>query len=448
MNKSYENAKEVISQLNTAGYEAYFVGGFVRNQVMGVEKTTDFDICTSALPEQVKEVFTKTFDTGIAHGTVTVLLGGDAFEVTTYRIDGEYTDNRRPNEVHFTTDLYEDLRRRDFTFNAMAMDINGKIIDPFNGQGDIEAKIIRAVGNPAERFAEDPLRILRGIRFLAQLGSEFQIETTTLSAMKSQAPLLQKISKERIQIELTKTIIGSNLNALRIAYENEITQHFLPEFDVMMACEQNNPHHCYNVGEHTLRTMGNIEADRVLRLTMLLHDVAKPACKTTDENGIDHFYGHPEAGAEMAREILRRLKFDNDTIDKVKHLVRWHDYWPEPTPKSVRKAVAKIGEDYFPLYLQIRRTDTTGQSDYQRSEKFATIDQIEELFNDMMTASVATNLKKLAVDGRDLIAHGFEAGPQLGAVLQKLLEAVIEAPELNNKTTLLKLAQQEADSHD
>ena len=308
MNKSYENAKEVISQLNTAGYEAYFVGGFVRDTLMGINKTADYDICTSALPEQVKQVFSKTFDTGIAHGTVTVLLGGDAFEVTTYRIDGEYTDNRRPDEVHFTTSLYDDLRRRDFTFNAMAMDSNNEIIDPFNGQTDLAAKIIRAVGNPAERFAEDPLRILRGIRFLAQLGSDFKIEANTLAAMKTQAPLLQKISQERIQIELTKTITGQNINTLRVAYKNGITQHFLPEFDAMMACEQENPHHCYNVGEHTLKTLANIENDRVLRLTMLLHDVAKPACKTIDDDGIAHFHGHPEMGAEMVRTILRRLK--------------------------------------------------------------------------------------------------------------------------------------------
>lgn len=440
MSKSYENAREVISQLNVAGYEAYFVGGFVRNQVMGVDEIADFDICTSALPEQVKQVFTKTFDTGIAHGTVTVLLGGDAFEVTTYRIDGEYTDNRRPDEVHFTTDLYEDLKRRDFTINAMAMTLSGEVIDPFGGRIDLDKKIIRAVGNPVERFTEDPLRILRGIRFLAQLGAEFQIEDDTLTAMKSQAPRLKKISKERIQIELTKTITGSNLNALRVAYENRITKEFLPEFDAMMACEQENPHHWYTVGEHTLRTMENIESDCVLRLTMLLHDVAKPATKTTDEKGIDHFYGHPEAGTEMAREILRRLKFDNDTIREVKHLVRWHDYRPAPTPKSVRKAVAKIGEDYFPLYLQIRRADTAGQSDYQRAEKFSTIDQIEDLFNDIMETGVAIDLKKLAVDGRDLIEHGFEAGPKLGAVLQELLETVIEEPELNTKTKLLKLA--------
>lgn len=437
MNKSCQNARKVVAQLNIAGHEAYLVGGCVRDMVLGKAEIPDYDVCTSALPEQVKQVFAKTFDTGIKHGTVTVLHDGEPFEVTTYRIDGAYSDNRRPDEVHFTTDLIDDLKRRDFTFNAMAMDYEGRIVDPFNGQADLKNKVIRAVGDPNERFREDPLRILRGIRFLAQLGLEFSIDDDTLTAMSKQAHLLKSISAERIQVELVKTVVAKNVWALKVASNAGITQHFLPEFDVAMACEQNNPHHAYTVGVHTLLTLESIAVDKVLRLAMLLHDVAKPACKTTGEDGIDHFYGHPEAGVEMAREILRRLKFDNDTIDKVKHLIRWHDYRPAPTPKSVRKAVAKIGEDYFPLYLQVRRADTAGQSDYERAEKLATIDKIEKIFHDTIEAGVATDLKKLAIDGHDLIDLGITRGPEIGRVLTELLEIVLEDPELNTREILI-----------
>ena len=440
-NTAYTNAREIIAKLYSAGYEAYFVGGFVRNQLMGIEGTDDYDICTSATPDEVKQVFAKTFDTGLAHGTVTVLLNGNDFEVTTYRIDGEYTDNRRPSSVKFTRELHEDLRRRDFTFNAMAMDLDGNVIDLFGGCADLQAKVIRAVGNPDARFKEDPLRILRGIRFLAQLGADFTIEPNTLAAMSQQAHLLANISAERIQIELVKAVTGPNVDALRVAYEAGITAHFMPEFDVMMTCAQENPHHAYHVGEHTLRTMKNIEPDKVLRLTMLWHDVAKPAMKTVDKKGIAHFKGHQEAGWEQSRHIMNRLKFDNETKDAVSHLIRWHDYDLPITPKAARKAINKIGAYHFPNYLKVRTADISGQSDYRKSEKLSALETATKLYHEMMAAGVATSLKDLAVDGHDLIDIGFMPDAQLGTILNELLTAVIDKPELNNREKLLDLAK-------
>ena len=305
----YETALEVLETLNAHGYEAYLVGGCVRNKVMGISDIPDYDITTSATPSQTKAIFVKTVDTGIAHGTVTVLLGGYDFEVTTFRTEGTYTDSRRPDAVAFTTNLADDLLRRDFTMNAMAMGKNGDIIDPYGGLNDIGNKIIRAVGAPDERFSEDPLRILRGIRFLAQLGTDFKIEEHTLNAMARQSHKLIHISSERIRIELVKLITGKNVYALEVAYDSGITRYFLPEFDTMMQTLQENPHHCYTVGHHTLHTMHNISNDALLRLVMLLHDVAKPETKTIDDAGIAHFYGHQEQGATVAANILMRLKF-------------------------------------------------------------------------------------------------------------------------------------------
>ena len=441
MKDTYINAREVVSKLNDAGYEAYFVGGFVRNRIMGVHDVSDYDICTSATPEEVKKVFPKTFDTGLKHGTVTVLFGGSDLEVTTYRIDGEYVDNRRPKNVEFTTDLREDLRRRDFTFNAMAMGLDDDVFDPFGGKDDLQKKVIRAVGNPDDRFKEDPLRIMRGIRFLAQLDGGFSVEKETLEAMGKHAHLLEKISAERIQIEFIKTVIGQNLDALRVAYEFGIMKHFLPEFDHMMRCTQENPHHCYNVGEHTIRTMENIDNDKVLRLTMLLHDVGKPDMKIINEKGVAQFIGHQEKSYSLSRKIMRRLKFDNDTIHHVSHLVRFHDYELPVTKKAVRKAVNKIGNEYFPSYLKVRKADIAAQSDYKKQQKLDALKTAETLYKEMLEAGVATSLKDLKLDGRDLISLGFEPDRYLGFVLNELLAAVLEKPELNDKELLIEIAK-------
>lgn len=361
-----DKVNRIINTLTAAGYEAYAVGGCVRDSILG-RIPDDWDITTSAKPHEVKSLFPRTIDTGIEHGTVTVMLDKEGFEVTTYRIDGEYEDSRHPKEVIFTPNLTEDLKRRDFTINAMAYNHRDGIVDAFDGIGDIERKVMRAVGNPIERFTEDALRIMRAIRFSAQLG--YTIEEKTKEAITILAPNLRNISAERIQVELIKLVVSDHPENLRDAYDTSVTKVILPEFDKAMQTKQNNPHHCYNVGEHTICSMQEVRADKVLRLTMLFHDLGKPEMQTVDENGIDHFHGHALISEQIARKVLRRLKFDNDTTDKVTRLVRLHDYKPELTARSIRRAIRKVGEDIFPAWIEVQRADIAAQSDYKREEK-------------------------------------------------------------------------------
>ncbi len=430
-----EKVKSIIQTLEDGGYEAYAVGGCVRDSLLG-RTPEDWDITTSAKPEEIKRFFRRTVDTGIQHGTVTIMLGNDGFEVTTYRIDGDYEDSRHPKEVTFTSNLLEDLKRRDFTINAMAYNENKGLVDAFDGMKDLENQIIRAVGNPNERFEEDALRILRAIRFSAQLG--YTIEAETLEAIKSLAPTLQNISAERIRVELVKLLISQHPERLWTAYDTGVTKVILPEFDQMMQMPQNNPHHMYTVGEHTIRTISAIEPDKTLRLTMLFHDSGKPHTMTKDEEQIYHFYGHERVSEELAEKIMRRLTFDNDTIRKVRRLVLYHDYMPKLTPAKVRNAIHEIGEDIFPLLFPVKRADIAAKSEYKRQEKLQYVDDLEALYQSIMAAGDCLSLKSLAVSGKDLIAAGMKPGKELGETLEQLLKDVLEHPEHNTKEYLLK----------
>lgn len=430
-----EKVNIVITALQSAGFEAYAVGGCVRDSILGREPE-DWDITTSAMPEETKALFEKTFDTGIAHGTVTVLLDREAFEVTTYRIDGKYEDSRHPKEVIFTRSLKEDLLRRDFTINAMAYNEKDGLVDIFGGLKDLKEGIIRCVGDATARFSEDALRILRGVRFAAQLG--FSIDRETEAGMRELAPTLKKISAERIQAELVKMLTSKRPGLLREAYALGITGQFLPEFGRLMETEQETPHHMYNVGEHTIHAVENVRPDKILRLTMLLHDMGKPAYKTIDESGTAHFKKHALESEIIAKRILRRLKFDNDTLNKVTRLVRFHDYRMPAAAKSVRRAMNKIGEDIFPYYLEVRRADVLAQSMYQREEKLKNLDEIETLYQEIVEKGQCVSLKDLAVTGKDLIGAGMEPGREIGEKLNELLGLVIEDPSLNTKKELLK----------
>ena len=434
-----DNANRIIHTLQDAGYEAYIVGGCVRDAVLSKEPD-DWDITTSAKPMEVKALFNRTIDTGLQHGTVTVMFGKEGYEVTTYRVDGKYEDHRRPNSVTFTGSLIEDMKRRDFTINAMAYNDDEGIVDNFHGVEDLEAHIIRCVGEPSERFDEDALRILRAIRFSAQLN--FEIDESTKAAIENQAKYLRDISAERIQVELTKLLMADNPERLITAYELGVTKIVLPEFDKMMETPQINKHHAYNVGEHTIRVVKGVPGDKTLRWAALLHDVAKPATKTNDGEW-DHFYGHNEVGVDMAGDVLRRLKFDTATIDRVKRLVYWHDYGMGEMPgrKAFRRALSKMGMDLFEDYAYIKRADILAQSDYKREDKLKNLEILEEYYKEVVEQGQCVAVKDLAISGKDLIDIGMKPGPELGEMLKILLDKVLDDPELNEKDVLIGLAK-------
>ena len=429
-----EKVKVIIQTLEAAGYEAYAVGGCVRDSVLG-RIPADWDITTSALPEQVKELFHRTIDTGIEQGTVTVMMDKEGFEVTTYRIDGEYRDHRHPEQVNFTGELKEDLRRRDFTINAMAYNDRCGMVDAFGGIEDLKHGVIRCVGVARERFEEDALRILRAVRFAAQLG--FEIEKETADAARALAGNLKDISAERIQTELVKLLVSPHPEMLRTAYELGITRVVLPEFDVMMETPQHHPHHMYSVGEHTLKALEFTDPEKVLRLSVLFHDFGKPQTRTTVD-GVDHFHGHANVSAQETVRIMRRLKFDNATMDQVKRIVLYHDVRPQPDERQIRRLLHRAGEDIFPGLFQVMGADILAQSEYRKIEKLVNLERVHQVYDEILKRKDCISLKNLQVTGKDLIAAGMEPGKKIGEILNQMLEDVLETPEHNEREYLLK----------
>ena len=429
-----EKVKVMIQTLEAAGYEAYAVGGCVRDSVLG-RIPADWDITTSALPEQVKELFHRTIDTGIEHGTVTVMMDKEGFEVTTYRVDGEYRDHRHPEQVNFTGELKEDLRRRDFTINAMAYNDRCGMVDAFGGIEDLKHGVIRCVGVARERFEEDALRILRAVRFAAQLG--FEIEKETADAARTLAGNLKDISAERIQTELVKLLVSPHPEMLRTAYELGITRVVLPEFDVMMETPQHHPHHMYSVGEHTLKALEFTDPEKVLRLSVLFHDFGKPQTRTTVD-GVDHFHGHANVSAQETVRIMRRLKFDNATMDQVKRIVLYHDARPQPDERQIRRLLHRAGEDIFPGLFQVMGADILAQSEYRKIEKLVNLERVHQVYDEILKRKDCISLKNLQVTGKDLIAAGMEPGKKIGEILNQMLEDVLETPEHNEREYLLK----------
>ncbi|MCR4590595.1 MAG: CCA tRNA nucleotidyltransferase [Lachnospiraceae bacterium] len=455
-----EKAEKIISMIEDAGFEAYAVGGCVRDFLLK-KIPHDWDITTSALPREIKKIFRRTVDTGIAHGTVTVLMGKESFEVTTYRVDGKYSDNRHPDKVEFTRSLEEDLKRRDFTINAFAYSPAKGVIDLFHGMEDLSSHVIRAVGNPEERFGEDALRILRAFRFSAQLN--FSIEEKTLEAASKLKENLRFISAERIRDELTKLLISDHPERFEALYDNGISAVILPEFDKCMDFTQNNPHHAYTVGRHILESLKYINRDtldkfrdilpsdiktedllKYLRFTMLLHDIGKCECRTVDEEGIDHFHGHAAISEKIAVNVLKRLKFDNHSIDVISKLVRHHDYRPDSDIRNVRRAVNRMGEDIFPLLFPVRYADLMAQSDHKRREKFEKEENLLALYREILASKPCLSLKDLRIDGGALIKEaGMKSGKELGDMLKYLLEQVLEEPSWNEREKLLTIAREE-----
>lgn len=428
-----KEVKRIIDMLHNHGHEAYAVGGAVRDAILGREPK-DWDVTTNAFPSEIKSIFNKTIDTGIEHGTVTVLIGKVGYEVTTYRIDGEYFDSRHPSSVEFTSNIKEDLLRRDFTINAMAYNDKEGLIDEFGGLSDLKSGIIKCVGNARERFNEDALRMLRAIRFSAQLG--FEVDEETKKAIEELAPSIVNISSERIRDELLKTIESDNPRHILDLYNLGLTKYILPEFDEMLECEQNSKHHMYSVGMHTVVSMENVPSNRVLRLAMLLHDTGKPHKKTTDNEGYNHFYGHPVESARIAKDVLRRLKMDNATIKKVVRLVRYHDERPKLEEKKIRHKIVDIGVEAFPDLFTVNRADTLAQSEYKRAEKLAYIDEFEKIYNGIIEKKQALSIGEIEITGGDLISMGLKEGPLVGKVLKELFEEVLNNPEKNTQEYL------------
>ena len=432
-----DGARRILQTLNNAGYETYLVGGCVRDLLRGVEPH-DWDICTSALPEETEQCFVgqRVIETGLKHGTVTVLVEGEPYEITTYRTEGPYSDSRRPDFVRFVPTLEEDLARRDFTMNAIAMDLEGNLRDPFGGADDIKAELIRCVGEPDQRFQEDGLRVMRALRFAAVFG--YKIEKQTAQAVHENRAMLNRVAAERINAELCKLLVGQSAGDVLRQYPDVFCQ-FWPQLGPLVMLEQNNPWHCWGGWEHTIHALEAAPADVTLRLTMLLHDIGKPACKSTDEQGIDHFYGHPAVSARLADKMLRALKFDNKTRERVVLLVERHDVQLPPRSQVIRRWLNRLGSEAFFQLLEVKRVDNMGQAPEKVRDRLAELDMIRAKAERILAERQCLTLKDLAVNGRDVIAAGIEPGPEVGRVLEKLLERVLSEDIPNERKILLKL---------
>lgn len=436
-----DGANLLIHALQDNGYSAYVVGGCVRDSILGREPH-DWDICTSATPEQMLEVFKgrRVIETGLQHGTITVVVNKIPYEITTYRIDGDYSDSRRPDSVTFTDNLIEDLKRRDFTINAMAYnDIQG-LVDPFGGIDDIKYEKIQCVGSAKERFGEDALRILRAIRFASQL--EFSIEPETDWQIHQLYKNLENISVERINSEFCKIASFDNFCVELLLYK-DVFSLFIPELKDMIDFPQNNPWHIYNVFDHTVHAVSECDSkDLVTRLAVFFHDFGKPHFYQDGEDGIRHFKGHAKVSAEMTDLIMKRLRFDNDTRNKVVELVQYHDATIPVGKKYVKKWLNKIGEEQFRRLLKLKEADNKAQNIERSNERIGELREIESLINEVLQEQECFSLKDLVIKGQDLIEIGYKPGRALGAALRGLLDCVIAEEIENNKIELLKLAKE------
>ncbi|MFW2488924.1 CCA tRNA nucleotidyltransferase [Clostridium chromiireducens] len=430
------NVEYIIDTLIESGSEAFIVGGCVRDIILNKEPK-DWDITTKARPEEVIRLFDKVILTGLKHGTVTVVLDRENYEVTTYRTDGEYEDNRHPKEVEFVDSLKEDLARRDFTINAMAYNYKVGLIDYFEGAKDLKNKIIKTVGEPEKRFNEDSLRMLRAVRFSAQL--DFNISENVLCSIKKLKNNIKNISRERIRDEFNKILLY-NPRKIDILRECELLEFIIPEFKGTYNFNQNNPYHIHDLYSHTLLSIESIEPSLYLRLTMALHDLGKVISKSIDKKGISHYYGHGKESVRLSKEILKSLKYDNNSIEKILTLIQYHDCTLK-SKLSVKRMLNKIGEELLRDLIKVQRADILAQNPDYRWERLENLAEVEEKLNLIIVQKECFNLKDLKINGGDLISLGFVKGKEIGETLQKLLEIVIECPELNNQQDLFEIAK-------
>jgi len=432
-------AQEIINALENSGHEAYIVGGCVRDSIMG-KKPNDWDICTSAVPEQIKESLQnfRIIETGIKHGTVTVLADDDSYEVTTYRVDGVYTDNRRPDKVEFIKDLTEDLKRRDFTINAMAYNPKSGLADPFGGLSSIENKIISCVGEPRDRFNEDGLRIMRAMRFSSTLS--FDIDKRTSEMIHYTKGLLWNIAAERINSELCKLLLGKNSLDILLEYK-DVIKTIIPEFGACIGFDQNTKYHNYTVYEHTARAVSAYKGnDIAVKLVLLFHDIGKPLCYTADENG-GHFYGHAARSLPLARAIMQRLRFDTLTINEVEKLIIYHDSKILATYPFIKRSLNKIGLTSFKRLLEVKMADDNAKSKEYYDAKYQEYIEVNRILEDIVASESCYSLKSLAVNGDDILSLGVPQGKMVGEILSDLLESVINGNVENKKHLLLDRAK-------
>lgn len=433
-----QQVAEILKRFRRNGREAYVVGGCVRDSLLG-RWPNDWDVAASALPEETERIFSDccVVKTGIRHGTVEVIFDGLPVEVTTFRLDGSYSDGRHPDKVTFTGSLKEDLARRDFTVNAMAYNEEEGLVDCFHGKEDLARKIIRSVGDPDTRFHEDGLRILRALRFSSELG--FIIEAGTAESIVRNRALLGRIAEERIREEFTKLLCGKDAANVLRRFRDVIAE-FLPEIRPAFGFQQHNPHHIYDVWEHTLHALDAVAPEPKLRLSMLLHDLGKPQCFTLDAKGVGHFYGHPEKSAALAARILSRLRYDRKTAETVELLVRWHDLPILPEERSLRRRLNRLGEENLRRLIQVEFADAQGKADPE-NDYTASLQKVPEMLDRILQQKQCFTLKDLAVHGGDLLEYGVPKGPAIGQMLQQLLDAVIDGKCPNEKTQLLRYAK-------
>ncbi len=429
-----DNIKKVLSRLDSAGYDAYLVGGCVRDALIG-RPVSDYDVTTSALPQEVEEVFAdiRTIETGIKHGTVTVLSDGEPVEITTFRIDGEYLDSRHPSSVSFSGRVEDDLARRDFTVNSIAMNADGDLIDPYGGADDIKKEIIKCTGEPDRRFGEDALRIIRALRFSSVLG--FDIDPATADSIHRNRELLKKISVERIFSELKKLLCGKDVYRILTDYSDVICT-VIPEMAPAVGFEHNNKYHMYDVYTHIAKTVENIEPDETLRLAMLFHDIGKPYSYTEDEDGYRRYHGHPEVSADIARDWLARMHSDGETARLVTLLCRHHDRTLDPSRKSVKRLFLKFTYDEIVMLCKVQMADSAAHAPLGQSRGVTAAEALK-IAGEIVRDSECLSLKDLAVNGDDMISLGYR-GRDIGKVLDELLNLVIDEKLPNDREEIFK----------
>lgn len=430
---------KVLDRLYEAGFEGYLVGGCVRDFLMG-RHPKDYDVATNAAAEQTEKIFNdfRVIETGIKHGTVTVISDGTPVEVTTYRVDGTYSDGRHPDSVTFSTSIEEDLSRRDFTMNSVAYSPHDGWVDLFGGCEDIRQGTVKCVGEPDRRFGEDALRILRALRFASVLG--FDIEPATADAIRRGRHLLHQIAVERITAEVFALMCGQNASEILREYSDVIGE-ILPPIKEMFGCEQDTPYHIYDVWEHTLHVIDNVPPVVEMRMAALLHDVGKPHCRTTDENGIGHFYGHADISADIAKEIFDKyLRTSNVISDRIITLVKNHDETFIPTDKIMRRRLTKYGEETLRQLMLLSRADVKGQAPNLIDERLRKIDEAENVLEDLLKNEGQLSLKSLAVNGGDLFSAGIPQSRKMGDILRALLNEVSDEKIPNEKAPLIKRA--------